>query len=128
MKKYYNALNLLHRGDYSKIKKYWERFQNWEKAFYGENRPLDPEKEFAELAGRQINLTLKDETSYPAMLKEISNPPYGIYTLGSCLYDQPAVAIVGTRSASDQGKELARIFAEKIGRAGITIISGLALG
>jgi DNA processing protein len=40
----------------------------------------------------------------------------------------PAVAVVGTRAPSEAGRRRARVFAEELARAGICIVSGLALG
>jgi DNA processing protein len=40
----------------------------------------------------------------------------------------PTVAVVGTRAPSDAGRRLARRLAEELGRAGVCVISGLALG
>lgn len=40
----------------------------------------------------------------------------------------PCVAIVGTRAPSDDGRRRARRLAEDLGRAGICVVSGLALG
>ena len=40
----------------------------------------------------------------------------------------PAVAIVGTRRASDEGLEMARTLGRGLARAGVTVISGMALG
>lgn len=129
MTKYYNALNLLYKGDYSKLKKVWERFQNWEKAWDKESDAnINPEKEFGELQNKKISLMLKEDENYPPLLKEIPLPPFGIYILGKLNYNQPAIAIVGTRTATPQGKELSKTFAQKLGVNGITVISGLAMG
>jgi DNA processing protein len=40
----------------------------------------------------------------------------------------PSIAIVGTRAPSDEGRRRARYFGEALGRAGVCIVSGLALG
>lgn len=40
----------------------------------------------------------------------------------------PSVAIVGTRAPSDEGRRRARRLAEALGRAGVAVVSGLALG
>ena len=44
------------------------------------------------------------------------------------LLNRPALAIVGSRNATPQGKATAREFAHALGEAGLTIVSGLALG
>ena len=48
--------------------------------------------------------------------------------IGGRLWNPPAVAIVGTRSASAVGRDLAREIAWGLARAGVVIVSGLALG
>ncbi|GAC1388456.1 MAG: hypothetical protein NVSMB31_02420 [Vulcanimicrobiaceae bacterium] len=62
----------------------------------------------------------------------LSEPPMvfpGLYLCGSLEgLTRPTVAIVGTRAASNAGKELARSVARELGQAGLCIISGLALG
>ena len=125
---YYNGLNVFYRGDYQKLQRVWERFQNWEAAFNKEGPDLDPKKELEKLENLNTQLILKTDPEYPSLLKEIPFPPFGVYVLGDFRYDNPAPAIVGTRAATPQGKELAKMFAEKLGRAGITIVSGLAMG
>ena len=129
MEKYYNALNIIYKCSYPKLKKTWDRFQNWEGAWKEEktNRP-DPEEEWKKLGDLGIDLILQNDPRYPRFLKEIPLAPFGIYVLGDLNYSEPAVAIVGTRAATPQGKELAKNFADKLSSAGITIISGLALG
>jgi len=73
-------------------------------------------------------ITLADET-YPRGLLEISDPPPVLYAHGRLdLLAQPALAIVGSRNASAQGARNAEQFARSLGDAGLTIVSGLALG
>jgi len=71
----------------------------------------------------------KDSSFYPPLLREIYDPPPFIYCRGPLPNpERPAVALVGTRrpgaTASMQAYTLGREFAH----AGITVISGLALG
>jgi DNA processing protein len=73
-------------------------------------------------------LTLADE-SYPALLLEMQDPPAVLYCQGNAtLLARPALAIVGSRNATAQGVRDAGAFAESLGNAGLTIVSGLALG
>jgi len=126
--KFYNALNVYYKGDYGELKKCWDQFQNWEKGWSVKKANFDVEKEWQKLKDQKISLILKEDESYPKLLREISFPSFGLYLLGNFQYSQPAVAIVGTRSATPQGKELARQFASALSQAGLTVISGLALG
>jgi DNA processing protein len=73
-------------------------------------------------------LTLAD-AAYPRALLSIADPPPLLYASGRVeLLQRPALAIVGSRSATRQGVENAEAFAGALARAGITIVSGLALG
>jgi DNA processing protein len=127
--KYYNALNNLFGGDYLKLKRVWERFNDWKKAWnYEKNADINVEEEWQKLKKQKISLILKEDAEYPELLKEIPAPPFGIYVLGSIRYAQPAIAIVGTRAAAPQGKELAKKFARQLSDLGFAVISGLAMG
>lgn len=73
-------------------------------------------------------LTLGD-AAYPAALLETADPPLLLYAQGRVeLLCAPALAIVGSRSPTPQGKDNARAFAQHLSRAGVTIVSGMALG
>ncbi len=73
-------------------------------------------------------LTWEDER-YPQRLHTIDDPPPVLYVKGELApTDDWAVAMVGTRNASNYGREAARTLATDLARAGVTIISGLAVG
>jgi DNA processing protein len=73
-------------------------------------------------------LTLGD-AAYPASLLEIPDPPVVLYVKGDVtLLSQPSIAVVGARSATPQGEANAEAFATELSAAGLTIVSGLALG
>jgi DNA processing protein len=73
-------------------------------------------------------LTLAD-AAYPSLLLSISDPPLLLYARGRiALLQAPAVAVVGSRNATRQGVEHAVRFSAELGRAGVTVVSGLALG
>jgi DNA processing protein len=73
-------------------------------------------------------LTLHDR-AYPRLLANIPDPPLLLYINGRVeMLDQPALAIVGSRNASTQGKANATRFAQALSDAGLAIVSGLALG
>ncbi len=66
---------------------------------------------------------------YPASLLEVGDPPPVLYVAGRVeLLAGPAFAIVGSRNATAQGERDAGAFAESIAAAGLSIVSGLALG
>jgi DNA processing protein len=73
-------------------------------------------------------LTLAD-TDYPAALLEIADPPVVLYARGRTeLLNRPALAMVGSRNPTPGGVADAAAFAEALSNAGLTIVSGLALG
>lgn len=73
-------------------------------------------------------LTLAD-AAYPQALLNIPDPPTLLYAKGRlALLEQTALAIVGARSATPQGLANAEAFAQALASAGLSIISGLALG
>jgi DNA processing protein len=73
-------------------------------------------------------MTLADD-DYPRALLEIADPPAMLYCKGQrALLNQPGLGIVGSRSATPQGVRDAEAFARALSDAGLTIVSGLALG
>ncbi len=73
-------------------------------------------------------VTLGD-AHYPPALLQTADPPLLLYTLGRVeLLAAPSVAIVGSRNPTPQGRDNARAFASHLSKAGLTIVSGLALG
>jgi len=73
-------------------------------------------------------VTLVDE-EYPALLREIDDPPMVLYVRGSLPIDPArSIAIVGTRRGTRYGKMVAGRFASQLALKGMTIISGLAAG
>jgi DNA processing protein len=72
-------------------------------------------------------ITARDE-GYPAMLKEIHDPPIGLYRKGGYLCEAKAIAIVGSRRTTLYGQTVAKKFAAELARLGFCIVSGLARG
>lgn len=72
-------------------------------------------------------LTIRDDL-YPAALKAIPDPPLVLYKKGPLKTNGPALAIVGSRRATEEGKNLAEKIADTLSSVGITIVSGLARG
>jgi DNA processing protein len=73
-------------------------------------------------------VTLAD-VDYPRLLLQTADPPPLLYVKGRLdLLNAPSLAIVGSRNSSVQGADNAAEFARTLSAAGITIVSGLALG
>jgi DNA processing protein len=76
---------------------------------------------------RQV-IVLGDD-AYPHALLESPDPPLLLYAQGRIeLLGAPAVAVVGSRNPTAQGADNARAFAACLSHAGLTVVSGLALG
>ncbi|HJR19654.1 MAG TPA: DNA-processing protein DprA [Actinomycetota bacterium] len=80
----------------------------------------------ADLDGRAVEPS-SDE--YPEKLEHLPDPPTVLWVAGRRL-DRlpPAVAIVGTRTPTPYGREIARALAMEFAMAGICVVSGLARG
>ena len=78
--------------------------------------------------GRHV-ATLGDD-AYPASLLDIEDPPLLLYLTGrlTSTATKPAIAIVGSRNPTPQGKTHAHRFAQHFTQTGFTVVSGLALG
>ena len=69
------------------------------------------------------------DPDYPALLREIADPPIALYVHGDrSLLARPQLAIVGSRNPTPLGKDNAAAFAGALAQAGFAITSGLALG
>lgn len=69
------------------------------------------------------------DADYPPALLEAADPPLLLYGIGRIeLLKAPAIAIVGSRNPTPQGRENAAAFATRLGQTGLTVVSGLALG
>ena len=82
-------------------------------------------------AGKAAGATLlmDDQPLYPSTLMDITDAPPLLWTLGSIdLLQRPMIAIVGARNASSLGTRMARRLGEELGKAGFTVVSGLARG
>lgn len=83
--------------------------------------------EWAAQAGNRV-LTLAD-ADYPPALLDIADPPILLYVKGRIeLLAHPSIAVVGSRNATAQGIANAERFSEALAHAGLTVISGMALG
>jgi DNA processing protein len=66
---------------------------------------------------------------YPAALLQLSDPPLMLYAQGQLSWPlPPAVAVVGSRNPTPQGAQTAEQLSEALARAGLCVVSGLALG
>ncbi len=90
---------------------------------------FDPVAADAWLSESGTEVTWSAQPDHPVFLTNDVMPAPVLFRRG-CLLDEiaPAVAVVGTRRASGTGREIARELGFGLAEAGVTVVSGLALG
>lgn len=90
---------------------------------------IDAEAEIELCRRRGVDILVDSDHHYPGVLREIHDPPAVLFVRGTLLpQDALAVAIVGTRHATQYGLRQAGRLAGSLARAGLVVISGLARG
>lgn len=108
-----------------------ERFASPEavRALRDRQATRDVEQTLAWLQQPGCSVVTLADAGYPRLLLECPDPPNLLYLRGKPgLMAGPALAIVGSRNATAQGVRNAENFARAFSNAGLTIVSGLALG
>lgn len=86
-------------------------------------------RELERLDGLGVRMILYGSQEYPPGLAAIADPPPILFVRGEILpQDRAAVAIVGSRAASQQGLRVTHRIARELAMAGITVVSGMARG
>ncbi len=89
----------------------------------------DAEQEMAAVAAMGARLVVLGEQDYPTVLAQIEDAPPVLAVGGHAhLLGKPAVAVVGARNASTNGRRFARKLAADLGERGLVVVSGLARG
>ncbi len=90
---------------------------------------IDSDAELDRLKKAGIKAVTVRDDGYPPRLKQIHARPPMLLVRGDLLpEDERSVAVVGTRKASGYGRQVAAALAGDLARAGVTVVSGLALG
>ncbi|RRR77468.1 MAG: DNA-protecting protein DprA [Candidatus Viridilinea halotolerans] len=90
---------------------------------------LDLDAELERVAAAGVTLLCLDDPGYPRLLREIPGAPPLLYVRGALTAaDDWAVAVVGTRAPTTYGRDATLRFSGELARAGVTVVSGLALG
>lgn len=89
---------------------------------------------FSELRQKDIGFVALGEHDYPAALKQIYDPPPGLFFIGEArsrweeFMSGPRIAIVGARAATRYGIDVALSVAAGLSREAVCVVSGMALG
>jgi DNA processing protein len=93
------------------------------------NAKISPEEAVLQLQKKKVDYVTIFSAQYPVLLKEIEDAPPVLFYRGQLPpADGFCFAIVGTRSPTVYGKQVARYFARELGRLGMVIVSGFARG
>jgi DNA processing protein len=99
-----------------------EAISTWEKT-------IDLSGELKRISDFGCHVLIQSDENYPAMLREIYDPPLVLYVLGTLTpKDKNAVAMVGSRMTTHYGIETARKLAYQLAYTGVTVVSGGARG
>jgi DNA processing protein len=90
---------------------------------------IDVQAEIERCRQHGVDVIAQWQPEYPAQLAQIHDPPAVLFVRGQLLpQDAIAISIVGTRHATNYGRTQTKKLAGSLGRAGVTIVSGLARG
>jgi len=92
------------------------------------NRLVDLPKIESQLARTGTSFISRENDRYPDLLREIYDPPIGLYCMGDYDFSRPNVAIVGSRKTTLYGRTVAESFGKELAQRGICVVSGLARG
>ncbi|MFA6193978.1 MAG: DNA-processing protein DprA [Parcubacteria group bacterium] len=97
--------------------------------FFQFRQSHSPEILFEELAKENIEILTVNDQVYPVQLREIASAPPVLYIRGDKdILSNKSIAIVGSRKFTEYGRRVTENLTRDLVRAGLTIVSGLALG
>lgn len=89
---------------------------------------FDLPREERKLAETGATFVTSRDDGYPKLLRQIHDPPIGLYRRGGYRFGEPAVALVGTRRATLYGQAVAKRLGSELAARGFCVVSGLARG
>jgi DNA processing protein len=99
-----------------------DKIAGWEKN-------VDLAGELKRISDFGCHVLIQSDDAYPAMLREIYDPPLVLYVQGALTpKDKNPVAMVGSRMTTHYGIETARKLAYQLAYVGVTVVSGGARG
>lgn len=140
-----NALQMVSTGNFAAktLREIREQFPDWEDRIKNpESLPLkDPQrKELARamrtdltpirkiLDTQRIQFLLPEDPAFPDALRNMVDPPFGIFLRGEPINDGIRIGIVGTRRMTPYGQRATELLSRELTHHGATIVSGLAFG
>ena len=102
-----------------------------DRAFRAFARQFDEAAYLARLRDEGVLWIARSAKEFPRLLHAIHDPPPGLFVRGENgpdLLRRAAVAVVGARSCSPYGAQVARMLGRELAAAGLVVVSGLARG
>ncbi len=98
--------------------------------FISFRKQIDPEAILEKLLQENIDIVTWKDKNYPALLKQINDPPPLLFYRGHLdkNLDQYALAVVGSRKYTAYGRAMTEKIVYELASRGLVIVSGLALG
>jgi DNA processing protein len=98
-------------------------------ALIATRRALDLDAELERLEASGVRAFTWADEDYPERLREVDDSPPVLYAMGELVEaDNWAVGVVGTRRPTSYGREAAAHLSTGLAQAGVTVVSGLAVG
>jgi DNA processing protein len=98
-------------------------------AMVQERDALDPGETVEQLKRLGIRAMILPDSAYPALLKQIYDPPPVLYYRGDpAVLAAPCMALVGSRKATQYGRAAAYRLGAELAAMGVTVVSGMARG
>ncbi|MBO6205775.1 MAG: DNA-processing protein DprA [Lachnospiraceae bacterium] len=88
-----------------------------------------PKRQLEEMEKKEIGAVCIEEEDYPERLRQLTDAPYMLFYKGRLPAEEiRMVAVIGARRCSDYGRRAADYFGRELAKAGVPVISGLAVG
>lgn len=97
-------------------------------AIHGHQAAQAAEREWATARAKGYRIVTQNDPAYPALLVQIPDPPPLLYVYGEFATDDLAIAVVGSRNATNYGMGATRQLCMDLVKQGVTIVSGMARG
>jgi len=89
----------------------------------------DPEEELKKAEKQGVRILTCSDPAYPALLKEIHDPPMVLFIKGNDIpANQTFIAVVGSRNSTGYGQKAAENIGQGLARRGLGVVSGMARG
>lgn len=91
-------------------------------------RQIEPGRELEKIVNSQTKVIFYDDQAYPALLRNIFDPPAILYLRGQLPLSDRFIAMVGARKATSYGLQVAEKLAGELALQGVCVVSGMARG